>query len=160
MGTHYESILQLCMFQAPKEYVHRVGRTARLGQLGQALLFLLPSETPFVDVLSRAGISRLYLGCILGISRVYLGCISGISRVYLGDPMSTSAPPPSDLCHVAAGMALAPLPFASLQRALCPAGRSHDMCAHCPLLARDVLQVNVLIMRSLPYGMSSKFTSL
>ena len=81
---HCKSMLQLCMFQAPKEYVHRVGRTARLGQLGQALLFLLPSETPFVNVLSRAGISRLYLGCISGVSRLYLGCISGVSRVHLG----------------------------------------------------------------------------
>lgn len=48
----------------PKEYIHRVtlpskdqahypqvGRTARLGRLGNALLFLLPSELQYVDLL-------------------------------------------------------------------------------------------------------------
>lgn len=33
------------------EYVHRVGRTARLEASGKALMMLLPNEEPFVDVL-------------------------------------------------------------------------------------------------------------
>uniref|UniRef100_A0A672LZI5 ATP-dependent RNA helicase n=1 Tax=Sinocyclocheilus grahami TaxID=75366 RepID=A0A672LZI5_SINGR len=39
------------------EYVHRVGRTARIGTQGSSLLFLTPSETAFVDVLAKHNIS-------------------------------------------------------------------------------------------------------
>lgn len=39
------------------EYVHRVGRTARIGAQGSSLLFLTPSETTFVDVLANHNIS-------------------------------------------------------------------------------------------------------
>uniref|UniRef100_A0A672KSL7 ATP-dependent RNA helicase n=1 Tax=Sinocyclocheilus grahami TaxID=75366 RepID=A0A672KSL7_SINGR len=38
------------------EYVHRVGRTARIGAQGSSLLFLAPSETAFVDVLANHNI--------------------------------------------------------------------------------------------------------
>lgn len=37
-------------------YVHRVGRTARMGQQGRALLFLLPSEREYVDKLQGHGV--------------------------------------------------------------------------------------------------------
>ncbi|KAA6429418.1 MAG: DEAD-box ATP-dependent RNA helicase 17-like [Trebouxia sp. A1-2] len=37
-------------------YVHRVGRTARMGQQGRALLFLLPSEREYVDKLKGHGV--------------------------------------------------------------------------------------------------------
>ncbi|KAM3576275.1 hypothetical protein VYU27_001807 [Nannochloropsis oceanica] len=39
------------------EYVHRVGRTARRGRKGHALLFLLPSEQGYLDVLKKRGIN-------------------------------------------------------------------------------------------------------
>ncbi|XP_066509739.1 ATP-dependent DNA helicase DDX31-like [Hoplias malabaricus] len=39
------------------EYVHRVGRTARIGAQGNSLLFLTPSETAFLDVLANYNIS-------------------------------------------------------------------------------------------------------
>ncbi|KAK1792781.1 hypothetical protein P4O66_012109, partial [Electrophorus voltai] len=39
------------------EYVHRVGRTARIGARGSGLLFLTPSETAYVDVLASHNIS-------------------------------------------------------------------------------------------------------
>ncbi|KAF0978809.1 hypothetical protein FDP41_001879 [Naegleria fowleri] len=42
--------------EAPKEYIHRVGRTARAGNVGRALLLLLPSETGFLKYLSEAHI--------------------------------------------------------------------------------------------------------
>lgn len=32
-----------------EDYIHRVGRTARIGSAGHALIFLLPSETNFVE---------------------------------------------------------------------------------------------------------------
>ena len=38
------------------EYVHRAGRTARLGERGDALLFLLPSERAYQSKLTSAGI--------------------------------------------------------------------------------------------------------
>ena len=46
--------VHLCIpFQDPKEYVHRVGRTARIGQSGRAVLFLNPSEAPFLKMLKQ-----------------------------------------------------------------------------------------------------------
>eukprot|EP00118_Oscarella_pearsei_P001888 m.8803 g.8803 ORF g.8803 m.8803 type:complete len:571 (+) comp20867_c0_seq1:44-1756(+) len=38
----------------PKEYIHRVGRTARAGSQGRALLFLLPEELAFLRYLRHA----------------------------------------------------------------------------------------------------------
>ena len=56
MGWFYVFILLLIPFLLqyntpgnPADYVHRVGRTARIGLKGQALLFLTPAEVDFVD---------------------------------------------------------------------------------------------------------------
>lgn len=38
----------------PREYIHRVGRTARAGTSGRALLFLLPQELTFLKYLKQA----------------------------------------------------------------------------------------------------------
>jgi len=38
----------------PREYIHRVGRTARNGASGRALMFLLPTETNFLKYLTAA----------------------------------------------------------------------------------------------------------
>ena len=38
-----------------RRYVHRVGRTARMGQTGEALLFLLPGERAYLGRLAAAG---------------------------------------------------------------------------------------------------------
>jgi ATP-dependent RNA helicase DDX18/HAS1 len=40
----------------PKEYIHRVGRTARAGASGKALLMLLPHEQVFVRYLQKIGV--------------------------------------------------------------------------------------------------------
>lgn len=40
----------------PKEYIHRVGRTARAGAEGEALLFLLPHEKVFIRYLKKLGV--------------------------------------------------------------------------------------------------------
>ncbi|KAJ8285670.1 hypothetical protein GJAV_G00029600 [Gymnothorax javanicus] len=42
---------------SPAEYVHRVGRTARIGARGNSLLFLTPSETAYLNVLTNHKIS-------------------------------------------------------------------------------------------------------
>jgi hypothetical protein len=51
----------------PAEYVHRVGRTARMGQHGEALLFLLPSEMQYVQLLQQQGmkLAQEQLGSLL-----------------------------------------------------------------------------------------------
>lgn len=38
----------------PRDYIHRVGRTARAGNSGKSLLFLLPSEIGFLRYLKEA----------------------------------------------------------------------------------------------------------
>lgn len=40
----------------PTEYIHRIGRTARAGNVGSSLLFLAPEELKFVGYLSQFGI--------------------------------------------------------------------------------------------------------
>lgn len=47
-------VLQFDPPDDPKEYIHRVGRTARAGGKGNALLFLLPSELGFLRYLKQA----------------------------------------------------------------------------------------------------------
>ena len=37
---------------SPTDYIHRVGRTARIGSQGRALIFISPSETKYVNVLN------------------------------------------------------------------------------------------------------------
>ena len=41
------------------DYVHRVGRVARAGKAGNSLLFLLPSERKYIEVLQAKGIKSL-----------------------------------------------------------------------------------------------------
>ena len=43
----------------PKEYIHRVGRTARAGGRGHALLFLLPEELGFLKFLKHAKVGGM-----------------------------------------------------------------------------------------------------
>lgn len=47
-------IIQFDPTDDPREYIHRVGRTARAGGRGKALLFLLPSELGFLRYLKHA----------------------------------------------------------------------------------------------------------
>ncbi|XP_014664308.1 PREDICTED: probable ATP-dependent RNA helicase DDX31 [Priapulus caudatus] len=48
---------------APANYIHRIGRTARIGSSGQALLFLTPAEVKYVTVLNNHNISLNELQC-------------------------------------------------------------------------------------------------
>ncbi|KAL8575722.1 hypothetical protein ACOMHN_055911 [Nucella lapillus] len=50
-------IVQYCTPGAGVDYVHRVGRTARAGRQGNALLFLMPGETDYLRELNTMHIS-------------------------------------------------------------------------------------------------------
>ncbi|CEP14869.1 hypothetical protein [Parasitella parasitica] len=53
-GLDLPNVDRIIQYDVPtdlKDYVHRVGRTARLGKAGEALLFLLPSEMDYLDIL-------------------------------------------------------------------------------------------------------------
>ncbi|KAI7906074.1 P-loop containing nucleoside triphosphate hydrolase protein [Cokeromyces recurvatus] len=53
-GLDLPNVDHIIQYDVPtdlKDYVHRVGRTARLGKAGRASLFLLPSEMEYLDIL-------------------------------------------------------------------------------------------------------------
>lgn len=50
---HVHWILQFDPPQDPSAFVHRCGRTARMGRSGNALAFLLPHEDAYVDLLAQ-----------------------------------------------------------------------------------------------------------
>eukprot|EP00929_Paragymnodinium_shiwhaense_P109493 TRINITY_DN7595_c0_g1_i1.p1 TRINITY_DN7595_c0_g1~~TRINITY_DN7595_c0_g1_i1.p1 ORF type:complete len:843 (-),score=213.25 TRINITY_DN7595_c0_g1_i1:171-2699(-) len=52
-------IIQYDPPQRTEEYLHRVGRTARIGRAGNALMFLQPSELGFLDLLKAKGLHKL-----------------------------------------------------------------------------------------------------
>jgi hypothetical protein len=59
------------------DYVHRVGRTARKGACGSALLFVLPSEKEYLDVLKSHGLNADLLSLhvrvfLLSLVRVFM----------------------------------------------------------------------------------------
>ena len=53
---HVKWIIQYDPPPEPKEYIHRVGRTARIGNEGRALLFLMPHETEYVALMEGHGV--------------------------------------------------------------------------------------------------------
>lgn len=58
-GLNLEGVAQIVQFDLPAdpmEYVHRIGRTARIGKAGSALLFVLPSEAGFLELLKQRGL--------------------------------------------------------------------------------------------------------
>ena len=58
-GLDLPSVDWIIQYNPPvsaEDYVHRVGRTARVGKCGEALIFLSPSETEFVSRLAARGI--------------------------------------------------------------------------------------------------------
>lgn len=60
-------IVQYTSPGATVDYVHRVGRTARAGTDGQALLFLMPSEVGYIEELNKhkISLSQMQLSTIL-----------------------------------------------------------------------------------------------
>ena len=61
-GLNFPSLDWIVQYDPPcetKDYVHRAGRSARAGQAGHALLFLLPSEKQYVEVLELRGLKEI-----------------------------------------------------------------------------------------------------
>lgn len=59
-GLDLPDVTRIVQYDAPsdlRDYVHRAGRTARLGKRGEATLFLLPSEEEYIGVLKGQGIA-------------------------------------------------------------------------------------------------------
>ena len=59
-GLDFENVGATVQVDPPQDcdvYVHRVGRAARLGQEGEAVLFLQPRETEYAGVLQELGVS-------------------------------------------------------------------------------------------------------
>ncbi|KAI9197430.1 P-loop containing nucleoside triphosphate hydrolase protein [Polychytrium aggregatum] len=53
-GLDLPDVTAIVQYDPPadiKDYVHRIGRTARIGREGEAILFLLPSEIEYLDIL-------------------------------------------------------------------------------------------------------------
>lgn len=58
-GIDIPFITHSIQYDAPMDdadYVHRIGRTARIGRSGESILFLMPSESDYVGVLRQRGI--------------------------------------------------------------------------------------------------------
>ena len=53
---HLSRVINLDIPENKEIYVHRIGRAARLGERGQAVLMLHPSEIPFLELLRAAGL--------------------------------------------------------------------------------------------------------
>ncbi|KAJ6820071.1 DEAD-box ATP-dependent RNA helicase 17 [Iris pallida] len=59
-GLDFPKVRSIIQYDSPgeaSEYVHRVGRTARLGEKGEALLFLQPVEIDYLNDLQKHGVS-------------------------------------------------------------------------------------------------------
>ena len=61
-------------------YIHRVGRTARLGSDGEAVLFLQPKEREFKDVLSDQGKVRFISGSVVSMLNVLDAAVDATER--------------------------------------------------------------------------------
>ncbi|CAO3614895.1 unnamed protein product [Cunninghamella blakesleeana] len=59
-GLDLPNVDRIIQYDPPtdmKDYVHRVGRTARLGKAGEAILFLLPSEMDYLPILKAQSLT-------------------------------------------------------------------------------------------------------
>ncbi|XP_059633255.1 DEAD-box ATP-dependent RNA helicase 17 [Cornus florida] len=59
-GLDFPKVRCIIQYDSPgeaTEYVHRVGRTARLGERGETLLFLQPTEMDYLQELDKHGVS-------------------------------------------------------------------------------------------------------
>uniref|UniRef100_M4C4J8 ATP-dependent RNA helicase n=1 Tax=Hyaloperonospora arabidopsidis (strain Emoy2) TaxID=559515 RepID=M4C4J8_HYAAE len=72
-GLNLPTVKWIVQYDPPTEtrdYVHRVGRTARSGNQGSSLLFLMPSESEYLDYLSKQGLKLNALSLEKTVARV------------------------------------------------------------------------------------------
>lgn len=72
-GLNLPTVQWIVQYDPPTEtrdYVHRVGRTARSGNQGSSLLFLMPSESEYLDHLQKHGLTMAALSLEKTIARV------------------------------------------------------------------------------------------
>ncbi|KAH7647299.1 Dbp7p [Cryptosporidium bovis] len=68
-----DTVIQLDPPQSIEEYIHRVGRTARMGDKGTGIIFLRPSEEAYLDILSSYNIASKEKMIILSESTIFEG---------------------------------------------------------------------------------------
>ena len=59
-GLDLPAVDYILQYDAPEDtadYIHRVGRTARMGRKGQAMLFLTSEEMEYLTILKDKGVS-------------------------------------------------------------------------------------------------------
>ncbi|RLN53799.1 hypothetical protein BBJ29_008481 [Phytophthora kernoviae] len=72
-GLNLPTVKWIVQYDPPTEtrdYVHRVGRTARSGKQGSSLLFLMPSESEYLDYLSKQNLKLNALSLEKTVARV------------------------------------------------------------------------------------------
>lgn len=77
-------VVQYHVSGAPVDYVHRVGRTARAGGRGKALLFLQPEEGSFIQLLAftfGVDLKRLKLSDVLQTALYHLRSTKKVSSL-------------------------------------------------------------------------------
>jgi len=74
---HVDWIVQFTPPISVADYVHRVGRTARIGAKGSSVIFLLPSEADFVKMLEAAKIPLAEMTLEMVLARLLKAGITG-----------------------------------------------------------------------------------
>jgi len=74
------------------DYVHRVGRTARIGAKGSSVIFLLPSEADFVKMLESAKIPLAEMTLEMVLGKLLRSGITGLKE---GNPRVWRRLPPT-----------------------------------------------------------------
>lgn len=96
-GLNFPSLDWIVQYDPPcetKDYVHRAGRSARAGQAGHALLFLLPSERQYIEVLELRGlreISPLSLSSTLSLAATLCAGLTREGETKVGGNKNTFA---------------------------------------------------------------------
>ena len=69
-------IIQYSAPTSPMDYIHRVGRTARIGHRGSALLFISPSEVDYLQIVSELNVRSVIIKLNSILNNILFACIS------------------------------------------------------------------------------------